>query len=93
MDSEDRYRAIAFARARAIAESEKIAHFFPGTGVRLVPTPAIYDHHDRRSWTAFWLDGRQPIGSVRATDPVEAVDALLCLLARLVSRLGRGHAE
>ena len=91
MDSEDRYRAIACARARAIAEGEKIAHFFPGTRLRLVPTPAIHDR--RRSWTAFWLDGRQPIGSVRATDPVEAVDALLSLLARLVSRLGRGHAE
>ena len=91
MDNEDRYRAIAFARARAIAEGEKIAHFFPGTRLRLVPTPAIHDH--RRSWTAFWLDGRRPIGSVRAADPVEAVDALLSLLARLVSRMGRGHAE
>lgn len=91
MDNEDRYRAIAFARARAIAEGEKIALFFPGTKLRLVPTPAIHDH--RRSWTALWLGDGQPLGSVRATDPVEAVDALLGLLARLVSRLGRGHAE
>ena len=91
MDNEDRYRSITFARARAIAEGEKIAHFFPGTKLRLVPTPAIHDR--RRSWTAFWLDGRQPIGSVCAADPVEAVDALLSLLARLVSRMGRGHAD
>ncbi len=92
MDNEDRYRSIALARAKAIAEGEKIAHFFPGTKLRLVPTPAIHDH--RRSWTALWLgDGRRPIGSVRAADPVEAVDALLSLLARLVSRMGRGHAE